>query len=95
MLRTIYIFLIALYLMMFAAYFLKYEISYRIMKVRPEIVEERSLTYEEHKNLKKATEIRYRINLWMLISSVIICVVSAGAWYFNFFTHKTKYKMQI
>lgn len=85
MIRAFYIVLIVAYAIMFVSYFMKYEISYRIVKVRPEIVEQRSLTYEEYKGLKKAEIIRNRINFFMLLSSIIIAGVSAIVWYFNLF----------
>lgn len=86
MFRAFYIALIIAYAVMFVAYFFKYEISYRMVKVRPEIVMQRSLTQEEYKELKRAEIIRHRINFFMLLSSIIIAVVSAIFWYFNLFS---------
>ena len=81
MIKYGYILAIILYLLIILTFIFKFEISYRIVKVRPELVEVRSLTFTEYKSLQKAEQIRFQIFDLTLISSIVFAVFSAAVFY--------------
>lgn len=74
--KAFYITVVILYLLLHIIYFLRFEISYRIVKVRPELVEIRSLTDGERRELDKAYDIRVTISNIFLYSSIFVAIVS-------------------
>jgi hypothetical protein len=56
--KILYLILSVSYIVVVAIFFLRFEISYRIVNARPEIVQMRDLTYEEYKGLQGAEKIR-------------------------------------
>jgi hypothetical protein len=72
-----------LYILTIVAHLFSFEISYRIVKVRPEIVKVRDLTYAEHKGLERAQRIRNNIGRALLYFSLVITIISGLIWYFK------------
>lgn len=68
---------------MMLTYLFRYEISYRLVNARPQSVEQRDLTYQEHKALKKAINVRQKISSAMLIISTIVAILSLLIWYYK------------
>lgn len=71
-----YIALIALYIGMIAVWCMRYPISYKIVGVKPDLIEERSLTHQEYKGLEKATKIRQWCSKVFLYGSLLMFVIS-------------------
>ena len=75
--KYFYIALVVFYFLNLAAFFLQFEISYLLCHVSPDVVNHRSLSFEEYKDLQQA----YRIRLWIgnltLIHSIVTLFVSA------------------
>ncbi len=86
MVRTIkilYLILTISYLIAVCIYFLRFEISYRIVDARPEIVKVRDLTPKEYKGLERAEKIRKTISRTLLYFSICVAIISAAIWYFK------------
>ena len=83
MVRIVYILIVVCYCLMVLVYLFRYEISYRSVNTRPETVEQRDLTYQEHKALKKAINIRQRISTVTLIFSTIVAFLSLLVWHYK------------
>jgi|GEM_PF-6224514 hypothetical protein len=83
--RYIYLILIISYAIIFVAYCFKFEISYRIVQVRPEMVEKRSLSFDEYNRLNEADLIRRQVTLLLLMASAVVMVISITIWYFQLF----------
>lgn len=86
MLKFIYFVALFSYVVVLGTYLMKFEVSYRIVKVRPEIIETRSLSFQEYKALKRAETIRKAIINLTLIGSIVIALFSGILWYFKLFT---------
>lgn len=82
-LKIAYLCLAITYITLIVIHLLSFEISYRIVGVRPGLLKERSLTFEEHKNLERAQKIRNNISRGLLYFSVLIAITSAALWYFK------------
>jgi hypothetical protein len=80
-----YIVLIIAYAIIIVTFFAKFEISYRMVGVRPELVQQRTLTLEENTLLNKAEVIRHTISFLLLSFSVIMAIISAIIWYFHLY----------
>jgi len=80
MVKKTYILFIVIYCLCIIAYFCRYEISYRVINVTPQTIEQRDLTYQEHKALKKAISIRQKISSATLMFSAIVAVFSLLIW---------------
>lgn len=76
MVKLIYIIGIVLYAIVGVVYFSRSEISYRIVKVSPELVEERSLTQDEVAALDRAYIIKRSIIALFICASLILGIVS-------------------
>lgn len=74
--KYIYIALIVLYIGMIAVWCMRYPISYKIVGVKPDLIEERSLTHQEYKELEKATKIRQWCSKVFLYSSLFVFIIS-------------------
>lgn len=81
--KIFYLLISVAYLLTIAIYFLRFEISYRFVNARPEILKERSLTFEEHKGLEKAQKIRNNISTAFLWFSLFVAITSGLIWYFK------------
>jgi hypothetical protein len=55
---------------------MRYSISYKIVGVKPDLIEERSLTHQEYKALEKATAIRKWSSKIFLYSSLFVVGIS-------------------
>lgn len=75
-LKIVYLILVFLYAGIIAAWFARYPISYRIIGVNPDVVEERSLTTTEEDALQDAVKIRQLISQVFFYASVVILVIS-------------------
>jgi len=75
-LKYIYIGLIVLYTGMAAAWCMRYSISYKIVGVKPDLIEERSLTHQEYEGLQKAAKIRQWCSQGFLYSSLLMFALS-------------------
>lgn len=71
------------YIILIIVHLLSFEISYRIVGVRPQLLKERSLTFDEHKALERAQKIRNNISRGLLYFSIVIAIISAALWYFK------------
>lgn len=85
MIKVLYCITISLYIVMAIGYFSRYEISYRMVKVRPELVETRDLTNAEHAALDRAFILRTAITNWFIFFSLIVALFSAAILYFHLF----------
>ena len=61
---------------MAAVWCTRYSISYKIVGIKPDLIEERSLTHQEYKGLQKATKIRQWCSKIFLYSSLIMFALS-------------------
>jgi hypothetical protein len=75
-LKNIYIALVILYIGMIAAWCIRYPLSYEIVGVKPDLIEERSLTHQEYKILEKAVKIRQWSSKGLLYASLITAATS-------------------
>lgn len=75
--KIAYITILLLYIITGIAFFLKAEISYRIVKIRPELVEIRSLTYAEYEALNSTDVIKSVISKTFMYSSIFVFLISA------------------
>jgi len=64
------------YFLLNMIFFFRFDISYWIVKVRPELVEIRDLTYDERKSLDRAQNIRIQISETFMYSSLFVGVIS-------------------
>lgn len=78
--KTIYILILTTYVTIFGVYMYRFEISYSIGGVKPDIIEERSLNYNEYQSLKESVSIREKISFFFFVSTFIVCSVSALLW---------------
>ena len=83
--KIIFIVLIVIYVLSIGLFMNKYEISYRVMGVNPNLVEERNLTNDEMKNILKAETFRIHFGTVMLIFSLLTMVASTIVLYFKLF----------
>lgn len=74
--KYIYIALIVLYIGVAAAWIIRYPISYKIVGVKPDLIEERSLTHQEYKALQQATKIRKWCSKLFFYSSLFMTAIS-------------------
>lgn len=75
-LKYIYITLIVINIGIATAWCMRYSISYKIAGVKPDLIEERSLTHQEYKALEKATKIRQWCSKIFLYSSLFLFAIS-------------------
>lgn len=90
--KTAYIILTIIYFLVIAIYLIRYEVSYRIVNARPEIVKVRDLTNKEYIGLEKAQRIRNNISKFLFYFSLFTSLVSAALWYFKPFDITTYLK---
>jgi len=83
--RIIYPIALFTYLLIAAVYAFKFEISYRIVQVRPELVAVRSLTTKEASELDRAYHIRITISTIFIYFSVLVALFSYILLKNNFF----------
>jgi hypothetical protein len=74
--KNIYIGFIALYILGIAIFFLKGEIAYKIVGVRPELLQTRSLTSVEFDALKEAEPIILSIGKSFFMFSIFMSIIS-------------------
>jgi len=86
MTKIFYVISILIYVIIGAMYCSKFEISYQIVKVRPELVEVRSLTQDEVKALHRAYTIRSMISIAFTWASILIALFSFILLKYNLFT---------
>ena len=86
MIKIIYFSVLLVYLTLGVVYFSKFEISYRIVKVRPELVEKRSLTQDEVKALDRAYKIRVSISNVFIFASILIALISFALLKYDLFS---------
>jgi hypothetical protein len=86
MIKIIYPIVLLIHVLIGIIYFTKFEISYKIVKVSPELVEVRSLTQNEVKALDKAYIIRATISTIFICSSVLVALFSFFLLKYNLFT---------
>ncbi len=79
--RYIYWILITIYLISIVIFFFKKDISNYIMNHDPNIIDFRSLTYEEHKNSIKAQELAPKIYMWCMYYSFVMTLITFIALY--------------
>jgi hypothetical protein len=75
-LKYIYIVIIVLYIGVIAAWCMRYPLSYRTVGVKPDLIEERSLTHQEYKALERAVKIRQWCSKMLLYASLLVFVTS-------------------
>lgn len=75
-LKYIYIVLVVLYIGIIAAWGIRYPLSHKIVGVKPDLIEERSLTHQEYKALEKAVKIRQWCSKTLLYFSLLVFIVS-------------------
>ncbi len=75
--KHFYIALVVFYFLNLAAFFLRFEISYLLCHVSPDVVNHRSLSFDEYKDLQQAYTIRLWIGNLTLIHSIVTLFVSA------------------
>ena len=86
MFRTLYVILVILYALIFASFFFKKNLSYRIVGIKSEIVNgNRDLTLEEYEKVKKASKVNHYIYMVVLSFSFIMAIVSSAFLYFDLF----------
>lgn len=81
--KFLYLGLTISYLIIVCIYFLRFEVSYRIVDARPEIIQVRDLTKAEFRGLKRAEKIRETISRIFLYFSICMATISAALWYFK------------
>jgi len=86
MIKVIYPIVLLLYVLIGIVYLSKFEISYRIVKVRPQLVEVRSLTQDEVKALDRAYIIRTTISTIFICSSILVALFSFILLKYSLFT---------
>ena len=84
--KVIYIVVLFLYTIIGIVYLSRAEVSYRVVKVRPELVEERSLTQDEVAALDRAYIIRRTISTIFICCSIVIALFSFILLRYNLFT---------
>lgn len=75
-LKYIYIVIIVLYIGVIAAWCMRYPLSYRTVGVKPDLIEERSLTHKEYKALERAVKIRQWCSKMLLYASLLVFLTS-------------------
>lgn len=75
-LKYIYIVIIVLYIGVIAAWCMRYPLSYRTVGVKPDLIEERSLTHQEYKAIERAVKIRQWCSKMLLYASLLVFVTS-------------------
>ncbi len=81
--KIIYILLVMCYCLMILMYLFRYQVSYRLVGTRPEVIEQRDLTHKEYNALREATNVRQRLSSAMLIFSTTLMVVSLLILYYK------------
>ena len=75
-LKYIYIAIIVLYIGVIAAWCMRYPLSYKTVGVKPDLIEERSLTHQEYKALERAVKIRQWCSGILLYTSLLVFITS-------------------
>jgi hypothetical protein len=75
-LKYVYIGLVILYIGIIALWCMRYPLSYRIVGVKPNLIEERSLTHQEYKAQKKAVRIRQWCSQILFYASIVVLITS-------------------
>ena len=75
-LKYIYIVIIIVYVGVIAVWCIRYPLSHKIIGVRPNLIEERSLTHQEYKALERAIKIRQWCSKILLYTSLLVFIAS-------------------
>ena len=75
-LKYIFIVIVILYVGVIAAWCMRYPLSYKIVAVKPDLIEERSLTHQEYKALEKAVKIRQWCSKILFYTSLFVFITS-------------------
>jgi hypothetical protein len=74
--KSLFVVLLTSYLIVTVIYFFRFELSYQIINVRPDLVEIRDLTNSERDSLDKAQNIRISISNIFLGFSIAVAILS-------------------
>jgi hypothetical protein len=75
-LKYIYVILVAFYICIIAVWCMRYSLSYKIVGVKSDLIEERSLTHEKHKAIQNSFEIRQSFSKILLYTSFFTFIAS-------------------
>jgi len=81
--RYIYWVLVMIYFISVVIFFFKMDISNYIMDHDPNIINFRSLTFEEYKNSNKAQELVPKIYIWCMYYSFVMTLITFIAFYYK------------